>query len=100
MFSDKDGLDAGRTGVTFWNPPCAGHAESPKMEKNPKWIDDRRKAMSLEDLTEEQKAKARECKTPEEFDEFVKKENIELSLDELEAASGGYCDEKCWRDGS
>ena len=56
--------------------------------------------MSLEDLTDEQKAKARECKTPEEFADFVEKENIELSLDELEAASGGYCDEKCWRDGS
>lgn len=61
-------------------------------------IDDRRKAMSLEDLTEEQKAKARECKTPEEFAEFAKEEGVELSLDELEAASGGYCDEKCWRD--
>jgi hypothetical protein len=56
--------------------------------------------MSLEDLTEEQKAKARECKTPEEFAELAKEESIELSLDELEAASGGYCDEKCWRHGS
>lgn len=24
-----------RTGVAFWNLPCAGHAESPKMETNP-----------------------------------------------------------------
>jgi hypothetical protein len=56
--------------------------------------------MSLEDLTEEQKAKARECKTPEEFAELAKEEGFRLSLDELEAASGGYCDEKCWRHGS
>ena len=45
--------------------------------------------MDFKDLTEEQKEKARACKSGEELAALAKKEGVELSLDELEAASGG-----------
>ena len=50
--------------------------------------------MELNDLTEEQKAKIRECKTPEEMLALAREEGYELSDDQLEAISGGswYCD--------
>ena len=46
-------------------------------------------AISFDNLTEEQQAKARACKTPEELFELAKSEGIELSEEELEAINGG-----------
>ena len=45
--------------------------------------------MDFKDLTEEQKAKARACKTAEELEALAAKESVELSLDELEEVAGG-----------
>ena len=45
--------------------------------------------MNFEDLTEEQKNKARECKTFEELVAFAEAEGIELSEEQLDAMSGG-----------
>ena len=45
--------------------------------------------MKFDDLTEEQKAKARECETSEDLVSLAKQEGIELSIDQLEEASGG-----------
>lgn len=45
--------------------------------------------MNIEDLTEEQKAKFKEAKTSEEILKLAQDEGIELSIDELDAASGG-----------
>lgn len=45
--------------------------------------------MEFNDLTEEQKAKAREAKTPEEVLALAKEEGIDLSDEQLEAISGG-----------
>ena len=39
--------------------------------------------MNFEDLTDEQKAKARECKTPEDVLALAKEEGYELSEEEL-----------------
>ena len=46
-------------------------------------------AITFDDLTEEQKAKALACKTPEELFELAKAEGIELGDEELEAINGG-----------
>ena len=46
--------------------------------------------MNFEDLTEEQKAKAQACKTPEDVLALAKEEGYELSDEELEAVSGGW----------
>ena len=46
-------------------------------------------------LTEEQKEKARDAKTPEDFLALVKETGYELSREQLEAVSGSgkwYCD--------
>ena len=43
----------------------------------------------MSDMTDEQKAKLQECKTPEEVLELAKAEGYELTDDELEAVSGG-----------
>ena len=40
-------------------------------------------------MTEDQKAKIRECKTPEEMLALAKEEGYELSDEELESISGG-----------
>ena len=55
--------------------------------------------MALEDrwseLTEEQKAKAKGCRTPEELLSLAREEGYELSEDELGAVAGGiewFCD--------
>ena len=49
--------------------------------------------MNYEDLTEEQKAKARECKTPEDILALAQQEGYELSDEELDSAgvAGGWC---------
>lgn len=49
--------------------------------------------MNYNELTNEQKAKIKECKAPEELLELIKEEGYELSDDELEAISGG---ERTW----
>ena len=45
--------------------------------------------MKYEELTEEQKAKLKECKSAEDVMKLVKEEGKELSDDDLEAISGG-----------
>ena len=45
--------------------------------------------MDYKNLTEEQKAKIRECKTPEQMLELAREEGYELSDEQLEAVSGG-----------
>ena len=45
--------------------------------------------MDFNSLTEEQKAKALACKTPEEMLALAKEEGYELSDEQLEAVSGG-----------
>ena len=45
--------------------------------------------MNFNDLTEEQKAKAAGCNTPEQMLELAKEEGYELSEEELAAVSGG-----------
>ena len=55
--------------------------------------------MNVEDLTEEQKAKFKEAKTAEEILELAKEEGVELSIDELDGASGGDKEwTKCHKD--
>ena len=50
----------------------------------------------LEGLSEEQIAKIRACKSQEEILQLAKKEGVELSEEQLEAVSGGGCnDPKC-----
>ena len=45
--------------------------------------------MNYSELTDEQKAKASACKTPEELMALAKEEGYELTDEELEAVSGG-----------
>lgn len=56
--------------------------------------------MEFKDLTEEQKAKARMCKTPAEMLALAKEEGYELSDDELDAVSGGAKWNECEKDTS
>ena len=51
--------------------------------------------MEFENLTEEQKAKARECKTAEELVKLAAEEDLDLSDEQLEAVAGGRID---WAD--
>ena len=51
--------------------------------------------MNFEDLTEDQKAKARAAKTPEDVLALAREEGYELSDDELAAVSGGWCASDC-----
>ena len=46
--------------------------------------------MDFENLSDEQKAKVRACKTPEELYALAAEEGSELSEAELEAISGGW----------
>ena len=58
--------------------------------------------MDFENLTDEQRKKARACKTPEDILALAKAEGYEISEEELEAVAGGgvwstchspyYCD--------
>ncbi|MBQ9043627.1 MAG: hypothetical protein IJ111_12540 [Eggerthellaceae bacterium] len=48
--------------------------------------------MGFDDLTEEQKAKARACKTPEDLVSLAKEEGVELTDDQLEEVAGGAWD--------
>ena len=48
--------------------------------------------MGFDDLTDEQKARAEACKTPEEVLELARQTGYELSEEELEAVSGGDWD--------
>lgn len=45
----------------------------------------------LKGLTEEQIAKVKECKNNEELLKLAKEEGIELTDEQLEAVSGGFC---------
>ena len=45
--------------------------------------------MNFENLTPEQREKARACKTADELIELAKSEGAELTDDQLEAVSGG-----------
>ena len=49
--------------------------------------------MDFENLTDEQKAKAQACKTPEEMLALAREEGYELSDEQLDAVSGGWCDD-------
>ena len=51
--------------------------------------------MEFNDLSDELKAKAMACKTPEELMALAKEEGHELSEDEIEAISGGVTWSKC-----
>ena len=44
----------------------------------------------FEKLTDEQKTKAKECKTPEELMDFLGKEEIELPDELLDSVAGGF----------
>ena len=47
--------------------------------------------MDFNDLTDEQKAKARACARPEDILALAKEEGYELSDEELEGVSAGWC---------
>ncbi|MBQ9057914.1 MAG: Nif11-like leader peptide family natural product precursor [Atopobiaceae bacterium] len=51
--------------------------------------------MNFDELTEEQKARARAAQSPEEILELAREEGYELSEGELEAVSGGWCGSDC-----
>ena len=46
--------------------------------------------MDFEKLTDDQKAKARACTTPEEMLALAKEEGYELSDEQLEGVAGGW----------
>ena len=45
--------------------------------------------MKFEDLTPEQKEKAKECKNADELVELAKSEGVELTDDQLDSIAGG-----------
>ena len=49
----------------------------------------------LDVLTDEQKKKIENAKTPKEFLAIAKKTGYKLSDEELNAMSGGWCDNEC-----
>ena len=51
--------------------------------------------MNFDDLTTQQKEKAKACKTPEEVLSLAKEEGIELTDAQLESVSGGVDWWKC-----
>ena len=48
--------------------------------------------MDFENLSPELRDKAKACTSPEELEDLAKGENLEISLDELDSASGGTGD--------
>ena len=57
--------------------------------------------MDFNELSDELKTKAIECKTPEEMLALAKEEGYELADEELDAVSGGgfwSCDDNCGSD--
>ena len=60
--------------------------------------------MNFEDLTPEQQAKARACKTPDDMIALAQEEGVELSDEQLQAVSGGWgcatdgkpCNDDCY----
>lgn len=46
--------------------------------------------MDAKELTPEQKAKFKECETPEEVLSLAQSEGVELTLDQLDSVSGGW----------
>ena len=50
----------------------------------------------LKNLSDEQKAQLKNCKTPEDMLAFAKKAGYELSDDALDAGSGGHMDSCSW----
>jgi hypothetical protein len=51
----------------------------------------------LDNLTEEQIAKAKKCKTQEEFMNLVGAEGIDLTEEQMDAFSGGFwCSDHTW----
>jgi len=54
--------------------------------------------MEFDELSQEQKERARACKTPEELMALAKEEGIDLSDDDLEQVAGGkgkWAHEEC-----
>ncbi len=51
--------------------------------------------IDFENLTPELKEKAKACKTPEDILELAKAEGYELSDEEIEGISGGWCPGNC-----
>ena len=54
--------------------------------------------MEFSELTEEQKAKARECTSAEQLVALAREEGVELTDEQLDAVSGGgdwYCGADC-----
>ena len=54
--------------------------------------------MNYDDLTAEQKSKLAECTTAEDVLALAKDEGVELSEEQLDAVSGGWCPvhSDCW----
>lgn len=59
--------------------------------------------MKLDDLTPEQQEKAKACQSVAEVYDLIKSEGFELSDEELDGLSGGWCDilcsGACWSNG-
>ena len=51
--------------------------------------------MEFNDLTEEQKAKALACQTPEEIFALAQEEGYELSDEQLDGVAGGWGEADC-----
>lgn len=51
--------------------------------------------MQFNELTDEQKAKAKACQTPEELAALAKDEGIELTDEQLEQVAGGWKSDPC-----
>lgn len=60
--------------------------------------------MEYKDLTDEQRAKARACTSPEELMALARDEGVELTDEQLEAVSGGWgtcgddCNDRYWNE--
>lgn len=51
--------------------------------------------MNYSDLTDEQKALAKACKTPEELIALAKDQGVELTDEQLESIAGGWGNDDC-----